>query len=231
MLHAHRIASCLALLLLLAPGCAGPPRPAAHTRAAASDARYFGAVTPPADDVLRFNLGAEPETYDPSFAAGQPDGRVCRILFEGLTRDDPRTLEPLPGQAYRWEKSADGLTYTFHLRPGIRWSDDTPVTADDFRWSWLRVLEPGNAARYSGLLSPIRNADAYNHGEIRDSSAVGIEARDDSTLVVTLAEPTAYFLNLTQFYTYLPVPRQAIARHGDRWTMPGNLVCNGAFTL
>ena len=140
-------------------------------------------------------------------------------------------LASLPGQAYRWEKSADGLTYTFHLRPGIEWSDGTHVTADDFRWSWLRVLKPENAARYSGLLSPIRKAEAYNHGQLSDSNAVGIEARDDSTLVVTLGEPTAYFLYLTQFYTYLPVPRRAIARHGIRWTMPGNIVCNGAFTL
>jgi ABC-type oligopeptide transport system substrate-binding subunit len=213
----------------LTAGCAQAPRPDART--AASEGRYFGDVTPPADDVLRFNLGAEPEIYDPTFAAGQPDGRVCRLLFEGLTREDPQTLAPRPGQAYRWEMSPDGLTYTFHLRPGIRWSDGSPVTADDFRWSWLRVLKPGNAARYAGLLSPIRNAVAYNQGELADSNAVGIVAQDDSTLVVTLGEPTAYFLYLTQFYTYLPVPRQAIARHGNRWTRPAHIVSNGAFTL
>jgi ABC-type oligopeptide transport system substrate-binding subunit len=218
-----------ALVLALAAGCA--PARGPETRAAASGPRYFGDITPPARDVLRFNLGAEPEMYDPGLAVGQPDGRVCRILFEGLTREDARTLEPRPGQAYRWEVSPDGLTYTFHLRPGIRWSDGAPVTAEDFRWSWLRVLKPENAARYSGLLAPIRNAMAFNQGSIRDSSAVGIEARDDSTLVVTLEHPTAYFLHLTQFYTYLPVPRQALARHGNRWTLPKNLVCNGAFTL
>ena len=224
-----RIASCLPLLLALGAGCAPAARPAAEV--AAGHARYFGDVTPPLDDVLRFNLGAEPEIYDPSLAAGQTDGRVCRILFEGLTHEDARTLEPRPGQAYRWETSTDGLTYTFHLRPGLCWSDGTPLTADDFRWSWLRVLKPENAARYAGLLSPIRNAEAYNHGETADSNAVGIAAPDDSTLVVTLAQPTAYFLYLTQFYTYVPVPRQAIARHGNRWTMPGNIVSNGAFTL
>lgn len=226
----HRVPlAALTAVLALAAGCtpAGGP----ETRSAASGPRYFGDVTPPARDVLHFNLGAEPEIYDPSLAAGQSDGRVCRILFEGLTREDARTLEPRPGQAYRWEVSPDGLTYTFHLRPGIRWSDGAPVTAEDFRWSWLRVLEPANAARYAGLLDPIRNATAYNTGSIRDPGAVGIVARDDSTLVVTLGHPTAYFLYLTQFYTYLPVPRQAIARHGDRWTLPKNLVCNGAFTL
>src|SRR5437867_777797 len=120
------IAPLLAALVaaaILSSGCAPARHPAAHARAAASDARYFGDVTPPAEDVLRFNLGAEPEIYDPGLAAGQSDGRVCRILFEGLTREDPRTLEPLPGQAYRWVTTPDGLTYTFHLRPGIQWSN------------------------------------------------------------------------------------------------------------
>ena len=72
--------------LLVACGCAPAPRSVART--AASEARYFGDVTPPERDVLRFNLGAEPEIYDPTFAVGQPDGRVCRILFEGLTREE-----------------------------------------------------------------------------------------------------------------------------------------------
>jgi oligopeptide transport system substrate-binding protein len=217
--------------VVLASGCAPAQKPAAQTQAATSEARYFGDVTPPAKDVLSFNLGAEPELFDPSLAVGQPDGRVCRILFEGLTHEDARTLEPQPGQAYRWTISPDGLIYIFHLRPGIQWSDGTPVTAEDFRWSWLRVLKPENAARYAGLLAPIRNAVAYNKGEIRDPDAVGIDARDDSTLIVTLAEPTAYFLYLTQFYTYLPVPRRVIEKYGDRWTLPGNIVSNGAFTL
>jgi ABC-type oligopeptide transport system substrate-binding subunit len=224
----------LAGLGIVAWSCA--PTPRATGRAAAAPAtsraaRYFGDVTPPPENVLRFNLGAEPETYDPGLAVGQPDGRVARILFEGLTREDPKTLEPRPGQAYRWEIGPDGLTYTFHLRPGITWSDGTPVTAEDFRWSWLRVLRPGNAARYAGILHPIENAEAFNKGSLRDERAVGIRAPDDSTLVVRLAEPTAYFLHLTEFYTFLPVPRPAIERFGNRWTLPRNIVCNGAFTL
>ena len=225
----RRACAALVLFAALALGCAPAAREEAHT--AGTPVKYFGDVTPPEDNVFRFNLGAEPEMYDPSFATGQPDGRVCRILFEGLTREDARTLEPRPGQAYRWEVSRDGLTYTFHLRPGIQWSDGRPVTAEDFRWSWLRVLKPENAARYSGLLAPIKNAEAYTKGGIRDPAEVGIEARDDSTLVVTLGEPTAYFLYLTQFYTFLPVPRQAVEKHGNRWTLPANIVNNGAFTL
>ena len=217
------------LALALANGGCGAPR--AHDAASAVAASYFGDVTPPRDDVFTFNLGPEPESYDPGTAVGQPDGRVCRILFEGLTREDARTLEPLPGQAYRWEISADGLTYTFHLRPGIQWSDGRPIVAEDFRWSWLRVLKPETAARYSSMLMPVKNAERYNKGELTDSSQVGIVAPDDSTLRVTLERPTAYFLYLVQFYTCLPVPRAAIERWGKRWTRPEHIVSNGAFTL
>src|SRR5881628_336324 len=111
----------LALTAALAAGCMQSP-PAA-LRTASAPRRYFGDTTPPAGNVFRYNNGAEPETFDPGLAVGQPDGRVCRAIFEGLTVPDPKTLAPLPGQAERWETSPDGLVYTFHLRPGLEWSD------------------------------------------------------------------------------------------------------------
>jgi ABC-type oligopeptide transport system substrate-binding subunit len=218
----------LALLFALALGACAPAAPPG-TRAEA--ARWFGSLTPPRGNVLRFNNGADPETYDPGMASGQPDGRIARILFEGLAVPDPRTLEPLPGQAYRWEKSADGLTYTFHLRPGLVWSDGTPLGARDFVWSWLRVLAPANAARYATALYPIAGAEAFNRGTLRESDRVGIHAPDDSTLVVRLHDPTPYFVFLTMFYTYMPVPRHVVERWGAQWTRPGRLVGNGPFTL
>ncbi len=222
-----RAVACVVALLLA--GCA--PAREAPVGAAASAARWFGDTSPPTDNVFRFNLAAEPETYDPNLAVGQSDGRVARLLFEGLTREDPETLEPLPGQAYRWEIAPDGKTYTFHLRPGITWSDGRPVTAHDFRWSWLRVLKPETAARYAGFLYAVVNAEAYNKGEMKDPDRVGLEAPDDSTFIVRLAAPVPYFLYLTQFYTCLPVPHWAIEKHGNRWTLPANIVGNGAFTL
>ena len=219
-----------AMAAFLAAGGCAPARDTA-VPASAGATRWFGDVSPPAGNVFRFNLGAEPETYDPSIAVGQPDGRVARLLFEGLTREHPETLQPLPGQAYRWDLSADGRTYTFHLRPGITWSDGRPVTAHDFRWSWLRVLKPETAARYANFLSAVVNAVAYNKGEIKDENLVGLEAPDDSTFVVHLEAPVPYFLYLTQYYTCLPVPRWAVEKHRNRWTLPGNIVTNGAFTL
>ncbi len=223
------LAAALGAVAPLLGSCA-PAREAA-TPASAGAPRWFGDTSPPAGQVFHFNLGAEPETYDPSLAVGQPDGRVARMLFEGLTREDPQTLEPTPGQAYRWTISPDGRTYTFHLRPGITWSDGRPVTAHDFRWSWLRVLKPETASRYASFLHPVANAEAYNKGEIEDENRVGLEAPDDSTFIVHLAAPVPYFLYLTQFYTCLPVPRWAIEEHGNRWTLPANVVGNGAFTL
>jgi ABC-type oligopeptide transport system substrate-binding subunit len=219
----------VALAAALAAGCA--PSPRTQALSASNAARYFGSTTPPRDNVLHFNLGAEPEYIDPGLAVGQPDGRVCRILFEGVTREDPKTLDPLPGQAYRWDISDDRRTYTFHLRPGLVWSDGTPITAEDFRWSWLRVIDPKTTSRYAGLFAPIENAEAFNQGTIQDRDSVGIHTPDDSTLIVLLKAPTAYFLHLTQYYTFLPCPRAAIEKHGDQWTRIENVVNNGPYLL
>ena len=215
--------------LMLAAASCGSSRE--RLDAASAGTRYFGDVSPPKDNTFTYNNGAEPERLDPGLITGQPDGRVARTLWEGLTTPNPKTLEPEPGQAYRWEVSADGLVYTFHLRPGIRWSDGTPVTAEDFRWSWIRVLRPATAARYASFLFPVARAEAFNKGEITDERQVGLVAQDDSTFVVTLAHPTPYFLFLTQYYTMLPVPRPIVEKHGQRWTLPQNIVGNGPFLL
>lgn len=195
------------------------------------DARFFGSVSLPRANVLRFNNDTEPETLDPGVLSGQPDSRAALLLFEGLTSPDPQTLEPRPAQAYRWDIAADGLTCTFHLRPGIVWSDGVPVTAGDFVYAWRRALSPATGSRSASMLYPIANAEAFNKGRVTDSTLVGVRAGDDSTLVVTLARPTAYFLFLTGCATFVPVPRRTIARWGGAWTEPGRLVGNGPFTM
>ncbi len=204
---------------------------AAQGSPATAPAEWFGSTRPPAGQTLAFNNSAEPEHLDPAIMAGQPDGRIARIVFEGLCVPDPKTLEPRPGQAYRWDVSPDRLVYTFHLRPGLTWSDGHPLTARDFWWSWLRVLVPATASRYASLLFPIRNAEDFNQGRLADPSQVGIAAPDDSTFVVTLAHPTPYFLELTTFYTTLPTPRHVIEWLGPQWESAHNLVGNGAFRI
>jgi oligopeptide transport system substrate-binding protein len=189
---------------------------------------------PPAD--LVWTQGPEVARLDPAKMTALSDGRVASALFEGLTVLDPRTLEPGPGVAVSWDVSADGLTYAFRLRPDARWSDGRPVTADDFVASWLRVLDPAVAAEYAYMLYPIRGARAYYEAALKDPgradpSLVGVTAQGPHRLVVRLEQPTAYFLSLAAFSTYLPVRVDLVERHGDRWTFPPSIVSNGAYQL
>lgn len=211
----------LACAVSCAPGVADTPE--------VNGRRYFGSLAVPPGQLLRFNLGSEPELRDPGVMSGQPDGRFARLVFEGLTTSDERTLEPRPGLAYRWEISRDGLLYTFHLRPRLVWADGTPLTSRDFAWSWRRVLAPATASRNASLMFAIRSAEDYNLGRLADSTGLGISTPDDSTFVVTLAHPTAYFLFLTTYYTFLPVPRHVVERWGLQWTRLEHLVGNGPF--
>lgn len=177
-----------------------------------------------------FDINTEPETIDPALISGQPGGRIANCLFEGLTQRHPRTLEPIPAVAERWSISEDGRVYTFHLR-ACRWSNGDRVRAGDFVFQWERVLDPENAARYANILYPIRNAERYNRGDIDDFDRVGVHAGDDSTLVVELTHPTAYFLDLCAFYPYFPSHPPTVRAYGDGWTRAEHLVGNGPFLL
>lgn len=117
----------------------------------------------PAD--LTINNGTEVASLDPASVTGVPEGRIMRAIFEGLIVKHPRTLEPLPGMAQRWELTADGLTYTFHLRESNRWSNGDPFTAHDFVFSWERLLRPETAAEYAYLAWSIRGAEAYTRAD------------------------------------------------------------------
>ncbi len=220
-----RAAWSAALLALALASCARAPGPGAV------DARWFGSLRPPAGEVLRFNNGQEPESLDPGLVTAQADGRIAGMLFEGLTAPDPQTLLPQPALATHWETDRDGLTLTFHLRPGLAWSDGTPLVAGDFVWSWRRVVDPATASRAASVLYPVANAESIHAGAIPDVARLGVRALDDTTLVVTLARPTPYFVFLTSNPACLPVPRRVIERWGPAWTEPGHLVGDGAFRL
>jgi oligopeptide transport system substrate-binding protein len=132
--------------------------------------------------------------------------------------------------AERWAVSEDGLVYTFYLRKA-RWSNKDEVTADDFVYSWERVLNPGTASDYAYQLYYLKNARDYNSGKIKDFNQVGVQALDKLTLQVTLEKPTIYFLELTSFDTLMPVNKRCIEEHGNQWTRPGKIVTNGPFLL
>lgn len=179
---------------------------------------------------LVFLNGAEPETLDPALITGQPEERLDNALFEGLTSFDSGA-NPGPGVAEKWEISSDGRVYTFHLRRNARWSNGDPVTARDFVGSWQRTLAPETASEYSYQLYYIKNGRAFNEGTLKDFSMVGVKAPDDYTLVVTLENPTPFFIDLCAFATLQPVHIPTVTREGDQWIKPRKIVSNGAFRL
>src|SRR5690606_36508075 len=110
-------------------------------------------------------------------------------LFEGLTILDETTTQPIPAVAESWNASPDGLVWTFHLRDGLKWSNGEPLVADDFIQAWRRILNPTFAGDNAWYLFALKNAEAYNSGKLRDPTALGIQAPDAHTLVLTLERP------------------------------------------
>ena len=191
---------------------------------------FFGGWRESASADLTLCNGDEPQSLDPAVVTGQLEGRICLALFEGLTTRNAKG-DIIPGMAESWDQTPDGLTYTFHLRPGIKWSNGDPVTAYDFLNSWERVLNPVTASEYAYQLYYLVNGEAYGTGKLKDFSQVGVKAPDDHTLVVTLVHPTAYFLELTSFQTLCPVHLPTVKKYGNDWTKPGKMVSNGPYVL
>ncbi|MDP4024827.1 peptide ABC transporter substrate-binding protein [Methylobacterium sp. NEAU 140] len=172
---------------------------------------------------------ADPETLDPHKSSTVAEAHILRDLCDGLlTYDNAGAI--IPGAARSWTVSDDGLTYTFALRPDGRWSNGEPVTAADFVYSLRRILDPATGAKYAEVLFPILNAAAVNRGE-RPSADLGVSAPDPATVAIRLEQPTPYFLELLTHQTALPVHAASVARHGDAFTRPGNLVTNGPYRL
>lgn len=182
-----------------------------------------------AGQVLRLGNGGEPETLDPHAAIGVPDGRIAGALCEGLVTNAADGTE-IPGAAEAWTVSEDGRTYVFTLRSGAKWSDGTPVTAEDWVWSWQRALLPATRPVFPDLLFAVENGPAVAKGEAPPES-LGVRALDDRTLEVRLSRPDPEFLHGLDNRGAYAVKREVVERHGADWVRPGNFVCNGPFTL
>lgn len=186
---------------------------------------------------LHVGNGAEPGTLDPHLVDAYTDARLIAALFEGLTVIDERTATAVPAAAERWETSADGLVWTFHLRPGLAWSNGDPLTADDFVQSWRRCLSPELASPYAYFLFQVKNAEAFNSGKVTDPAALGFATPDVRTIVITLAHPTPYLPLLIANCAWYPVNPRVLTRlgglnHRDTpWLTPANFVGNGPFLL
>jgi len=179
-----------------------------------------------APDYLVRGNGIEIKSLDPHYIDGNWEAFVVGDILVGLTTDAANG-EPMPGAATSWETSADGLTWTFHLRDHV-WSDGVPVTAQDFVFSWRRILEPARGAPYAYYLWLIKNGKAISDGKLA-TDALGVTAKDDKTLVVQLEHPAPYMLEYLLHQAVFPVPRHTVMAKGDAWAKPENYVGNGPF--
>ncbi|WP_018687965.1 peptide ABC transporter substrate-binding protein [Ahrensia kielensis] len=177
---------------------------------------------------LNLHNGGDASSLDPQKVSGDWENRIVGDIFEGLTTEDAHA-EPIPGQAESWEISDDGLTYTFKLRDGIQWSDGEPVTAEDFVYSFQRLMNPETAANYAYLQFAIKNSEKINSGEITDFNELGVKAIDDKTLEITLEQPTPYFLGALTHYTAYPLPKHVVEEKAGDWVRIDNIVTNGPY--
>lgn len=181
-----------------------------------------------ATQTVSFNPGSEPQTLDPQMSSGVSEAIMELSLFEGLTYVDAKN-NVKPGIAEKWDVSADGLTYTFHLRDA-KWSNGDPVTAEDFKFAWLRALDPANAATYAYQLYYLKNGEAYNSKKAK-AEDVGVKVIDPKTLEVTLQAPTPYFLSLAAFPTLMPVDEKVVKANKNWNLKPETYVSNGPFKM
>ena len=183
-----------------------------------------------AEGEIVFNLAVEPQTIDPVRNNAVDGSNVIFNLFDGLVRigfDDA----PEPGCAERWEVSEDGMTWTFHLRKGLKWSDGKPLTAEDFRYGLLRLLDARNASPNAYMAYFLKNGEAFFNGKA-GSEDVGIDVPDDATLRLRLENPAPLMLDCLSFYAFAPARADVVEQDPRGWaTKPESLVSNGPFVL
>ncbi len=128
--------------------------------------KYFGKTVPPKDNVLHYISGSEPESLDPQISDGQPEARILMALYEGLVEYGPKDQQPIPALAKNWEISPKVDEFIFHIRDNGKWSDGTPITADDFVYSMRRGFDPDTASRTASLGTGIKYSEAFNGGQV-----------------------------------------------------------------
>ncbi len=179
------------------------------------------------EKILSVQVGPNPETIDPALNSAVDGGNMLLHSFECLLAVD-KDGKLSPGQAESWETSEDGLTWTFHLRAGLKWSDGSDLTANDFVYSWKRVCDPNVAAPYAETV--LGMVAGYEDAIAGDLDALQVVAQDDSTLVVTLNAPCSFFGSLAAFATLSPVQQATVETNGDAWaTAAETYVSNGPF--
>ncbi|WP_270220635.1 ABC transporter substrate-binding protein [Kosakonia cowanii] len=176
------------------------------------------------------NNGSEPASLDPHKVESDIEFNIIRDMFDGLLAvKKDGSIEPL--LAEKWENK-NNTVWTFHLRPGITWSDGTAITAKDVVWSWQRLVDPKTASPYASYPGNmhILNAEDIAQGK-KPVDSLGVKAVDDSTLEVTLTQPTASFLSMLAHPSMVPIDPVLVNRFGDKWTKPEHIVTSGAYKV
>ena len=186
--------------------------------------------------ILLLGNGTEPSGIDPHIVTGVPEHKILLALLEGLVIFNPKTNGVLPGVASEWNISKDGLIYTFTFNPDAKWTNGEIVKPEHFVYSWERILSPELGAQYADMLYVVKNAESFHKGQIKDFNQVGVSAFENK-LVVTLENPTPYFLNILTHYSTWPVHPKTVEKFGgmtsrnNQWTRVNNFIGNGPFKL
>ena len=174
--------------------------------------------------------GPNPETLDPSLNSAVDGANTIITIFEPLLIINENN-EVIGGQAESWEESEDGLTWTFTMRDGLKWSDGTDLTAKDFEYSFKRMANPDTAAPYAATC--LGMIDGFDAAQAGDTDALNVKASDDGkTLTIVLAYPCSYFDKMAAFASMSPVQQATVEANGDAWcTSPDTFVSNGPYMI
>lgn len=245
--HSTYIGAALAAATLILASCGGAssasPGASSSSGAAASGKPSAAASAKPSagasagGSALRYNIGDEPESIDPAQDQDTNQDFVIMQLNATLVYPD-KDLNIKPGLAEKWDISSDGLTYTFHLRQGLKWSDGSPLTAKDFEYSFKRLFDPATASPYTDIVKGIKGSQEFFSSKSKDPAelqklrdGVGVKAQDDNTLVITLKEKEAFFLSTLFNGATAPVNQANVDKNKDKAFDAPGFVGNGPFKL
>lgn len=187
------------------------------------------ADTSTGEKVFRYSIKDEPPTLDPQMLNSMYGASLDFHLFEGLMRNNNGDLEPACAETY--EMSEDGLTYTFHLRDGLKWSDGSDLTAKDFEYGIKRLVDPSAASPASYMGTILKNASKIMAGEL-SIDELGVKAIDDATIEITLENPAGYFLGVLSTGGYYPCKQELVEQYGKDFAADADKnVYNGPFLL
>ncbi|MEQ1878421.1 MAG: peptide ABC transporter substrate-binding protein [Bdellovibrionia bacterium] len=184
-------------------------------------------------ETIRINLRSEPPSIDWSKATDTTSSEVISNIMDSLVLYDiyDADLKLIPGLAEKWEPNKSADQWTLTLRKGVKWTDGVEFTAQHVADGWERLLNPKTASEYAYALFVIKGAQDYNGGKQNDFSKVGVVVKDANTVVVNLARPVSFFPYLLTHHSTLPIRKDVVEKHGDKWTDPKNIVTLGPFTL